>query len=105
MFSELDEIRATPGANLPIAEALVTTAGALPPGCRRSGSLGGRGADSKPGREPGPGWEFQERSREPTTRPVRRVGEALSEVAADLNLDDPDDVAAVMATWPGRSAT
>ncbi len=47
------------------------------------------------------GWEFQERSWEPTTRPVRRINEALSEVAADLNLDDPDDVAAVMAAWPG----
>ena len=47
------------------------------------------------------GWEFQERSWERTTRPPRRIGEALSEVAADLNLDDPDDVAAVMAAWPG----
>ena len=47
------------------------------------------------------GWEFQERSWQPLTRPPRRLGEALSEVAADLNLDDPDDVAAVMAAWPG----
>ena len=37
---------------------------------------------------------------EPTERPVRRLGEALSEVAADLRIDDPDDVAAVMAAWP-----
>ena len=46
------------------------------------------------------GWEFQERSWEPATRPPRRLGEALSEVAADLRLDDPGDVAAVMAAWP-----
>lgn len=46
------------------------------------------------------GWEFQERSWEPVSRPPRRLGEALSEVAADLRLDDPDDVAAVMAAWP-----
>ena len=46
------------------------------------------------------GWEFRERSWERSTRPVRRLGEALSEVAADLNLDDPDEVAAVMAAWP-----
>jgi predicted nucleic acid-binding Zn ribbon protein len=45
------------------------------------------------------GWEFQERSWESPTRPVRRLGEVLSEVAADLSLDDPDDVAAVMAAW------
>ena len=45
------------------------------------------------------GWEFRERPWEPSTRPPRRIGEALSEVAADLNLDDPDDVAAVMAAW------
>jgi predicted nucleic acid-binding Zn ribbon protein len=32
-------------------------------------------------------------------RPVRRLNEGLSKVAADLNLDDPDDVAAVMAAW------
>jgi predicted nucleic acid-binding Zn ribbon protein len=31
---------------------------------------------------------------------VRRLGEALSQVASDLHLDDPDDVAAVMAAWP-----
>ncbi|HYT38978.1 MAG TPA: DUF721 domain-containing protein [Acidimicrobiia bacterium] len=37
---------------------------------------------------------------ERTDRPVRRLGEALSEVAADLHLDDPGDVAAVMAAWP-----
>jgi predicted nucleic acid-binding Zn ribbon protein len=46
------------------------------------------------------GWEFQERSWEPLSKPVRRLGEALSQVARDLNLDDPDDVAAVMAAWP-----
>jgi predicted nucleic acid-binding Zn ribbon protein len=47
------------------------------------------------------GWEFEERSWVPVGgRPVRRVGEALSEVAAELRLDDPDDVAAVMAAWP-----
>jgi predicted nucleic acid-binding Zn ribbon protein len=45
------------------------------------------------------GWEFHERSWEALTRPVRRIGEALSEVARDLHLDDPDDVAAVMAAW------
>lgn len=46
------------------------------------------------------GWEFQERSWLPTGgRPVRRLNEGLSKVAADLNLDDPDDVAAVMAAW------
>jgi predicted nucleic acid-binding Zn ribbon protein len=45
------------------------------------------------------GWEFQERPWEPLSRPPRRLVEALSEVAADLNLDDPDDVAAVMAAW------
>jgi predicted nucleic acid-binding Zn ribbon protein len=45
------------------------------------------------------GWEFRERSWERSTRPPRRIGEALSEVAADLNLDNPDDVAAVMAAW------
>lgn len=50
---------------------------------------------------PDRGWEFQEQSWEPLTRPPRRLGEALSEVAADLHLDDPDDVAAVMAAWPG----
>ena len=50
---------------------------------------------------PQQGWEFEERSRVPAGgRPVRRVGEALSEVAAELHLDDPDDVAAVMAAWP-----
>jgi predicted nucleic acid-binding Zn ribbon protein len=49
---------------------------------------------------PDRGWEFQERPWEPVTRPPRRVGEALAEVAADLHLDDPDDVAAVMAAWP-----
>jgi predicted nucleic acid-binding Zn ribbon protein len=32
-------------------------------------------------------------------RPVRRLNEGLSKVAAELNLDDPDDVAAVMAAW------
>jgi predicted nucleic acid-binding Zn ribbon protein len=46
------------------------------------------------------GWEFRERSWEPLSKPVRRLGEALSQVARDLNLDDPDDVAAVMAAWP-----
>lgn len=45
------------------------------------------------------GWEFHERPWEPLSRPPRRLVEALSEVAADLNLDDPDDVAAVMAAW------
>jgi predicted nucleic acid-binding Zn ribbon protein len=45
------------------------------------------------------GWEFQERPWEPATRRPRRLGEALSEVAADLHLDDPADVAAVMAAW------
>jgi predicted nucleic acid-binding Zn ribbon protein len=49
---------------------------------------------------PDRGWEFQERPWEPATRPPRRLVEALSEMAADLNLDDPDDVAAVMAAWP-----
>ena len=47
------------------------------------------------------GWEFQERSWESRGRAPRRLGEALSQVAADLRLDDPDDVAAVMAAWPG----
>jgi predicted nucleic acid-binding Zn ribbon protein len=46
------------------------------------------------------GWEFHERSWEPLSKPTRRLGEALSEVARDLHLDDPDDVAAVMAAWP-----
>ena len=51
---------------------------------------------------PDRGWEFQERSWLPTGgKPVRRLHEALSEVAADLNLDDPGDVAAVMAAWAG----
>jgi predicted nucleic acid-binding Zn ribbon protein len=45
------------------------------------------------------GWEFHERSWETLNRPVRRIGEALSEVARDLHLDDPDDVASVMAAW------
>jgi predicted nucleic acid-binding Zn ribbon protein len=45
------------------------------------------------------GWEFQERAWEPLTRPPRRLVEALSEVAADMRIDDPDDVAAVMAAW------
>jgi predicted nucleic acid-binding Zn ribbon protein len=46
------------------------------------------------------GWEFREKSWLPTGgRRVRRIGEALSEVAADLHLDDPVDVAAVMAAW------
>lgn len=45
------------------------------------------------------GWEFRERSWLTDGRPVRRINEALSEVAADLNLDDPNDVAAVMAAW------
>ena len=49
---------------------------------------------------PDRGWEFEERAWEPATRPPRRLVEALSKVAADLNLDDPDDVAAVMAAWP-----
>jgi predicted nucleic acid-binding Zn ribbon protein len=49
-------------------------------------------AGERPGRS-GRNWER-------TERPVRRLGEALSEVAADLNLDNPDDVAAVMAAWP-----
>lgn len=48
------------------------------------------------------GWEFREKSWLPSgKKPVRRLVEALSEVAADLNLDNPDDVAAVMAAWPG----
>ena len=50
-----------------------------------------------------PEWEEaprRARSGERTGRPVRRLGEALSEVAADLHLDDPDDVAAVMTAWP-----
>jgi predicted nucleic acid-binding Zn ribbon protein len=46
------------------------------------------------------GWEFQERAWERLSRAPRRLGEALSKVAADLNLDDPDDVAAVMTAWP-----
>jgi len=46
------------------------------------------------------GWEFQERAWTPLGRAPRRLGEALSEVAADLNLDDPDDVASVMSAWP-----
>ena len=46
------------------------------------------------------GWEFQERAWEPATRAPRRLGEALSKVASDLRLDDPEDVAAVMAAWP-----
>ena len=41
-----------------------------------------------------------DRRSERTDRPVRRLGEALSELAADLRLDDPNDVAAVMAAWP-----
>jgi predicted nucleic acid-binding Zn ribbon protein len=41
-----------------------------------------------------------ERHSDRSDRPVRRIGEALSELAADLRLDDPDDVAAVMAAWP-----
>ena len=43
----------------------------------------------------------RDRRAERTDRPVRRLGEALSELAADLRLDAPDDVAAVMAAWPG----
>ena len=46
------------------------------------------------------GWEFHERPWLQTTRPPRRITEALSEVAADLNLDDPNDVAAIMGAWP-----
>jgi predicted nucleic acid-binding Zn ribbon protein len=46
------------------------------------------------------GWEFQERAWEPLSRPPRRLNEALSEVASDLRLDDPEDVAAVMTAWP-----
>jgi predicted nucleic acid-binding Zn ribbon protein len=46
------------------------------------------------------GWEFRERAWEPLSRAPRRLNEALSQVAADLHLDDPDDVAAVMAAWP-----
>ena len=49
---------------------------------------------------PDRGWEWQERAWEPLTRPPRRLGEGLSKVAAELHLDDPDDVAAVMAAWP-----
>ncbi len=45
------------------------------------------------------GWEFEERAWEPLSRAPRRLGEALSKVAADLNLDDPGDVADVMAGW------
>ena len=50
-----------------------------------------------------PGGEtprWRGRNWEPTDRPVRRLGEALSEMAADLRIDNPDDVAAVMAAWP-----
>jgi predicted nucleic acid-binding Zn ribbon protein len=58
---------------------------------------------SRPGdaeMSPERGWEYRERSWLPTGgKPVRRLNEALSEVAADLNLDDPGDVAAVMAAW------
>jgi predicted nucleic acid-binding Zn ribbon protein len=46
------------------------------------------------------GWEFQEKSWETLSRAPRRLGEALSQVASELNLDNPDDVAAVMAAWP-----
>ncbi|MDQ1492939.1 MAG: hypothetical protein QOJ23_5453 [Actinomycetota bacterium] len=56
---------------------------------------GGRAALT-PGDPPGRSGRNWER----TDRPVRRLGEALSQVAADLNLDNPDDVAAVMAAWP-----
>lgn len=45
------------------------------------------------------GWEFEERAWQPLSRPPRRINQALSEVAAELRLDDPDDVAAVMAAW------
>ena len=48
---------------------------------------------------PDRGWEFQEKAWEPTSRPPRKIVDALSEVAADLRLDDPNDVAAVMAAW------
>ena len=41
-----------------------------------------------------------DRRSERTDRPVRRLGEALSELSADLRLDSPADVAAVMAAWP-----
>jgi hypothetical protein len=48
------------------------------------------------------GWEFQEKSWLPSGgKPIRRLSKALSDVAADLNIDDPDDVAAVMAAWGG----
>jgi predicted nucleic acid-binding Zn ribbon protein len=43
---------------------------------------------------------ISDRRSERIDRPVRRLGEALSELAAELRLDDPDDVAAVMAAWP-----
>ena len=33
------------------------------------------------------------------SRPPRRLAESLSEVAADLNLDEPDVIAAVMGGW------
>lgn len=34
-------------------------------------------------------------------RPVRRLRDSLAEVAADLRLDDPGVLAAVLVGWPG----
>ena len=33
------------------------------------------------------------------SRPTRRLSESLSEIASDLNLDQPDVIAAVMGGW------
>lgn len=37
---------------------------------------------------------------DPGTRPVRRLRESLAEVAADLRLDDPEVLSAVLTGWP-----
>ena len=37
---------------------------------------------------------------DPAQRPVRRLRDGLAEVAADLRLDNPDVLAAVLTGWP-----
>ena len=83
VFSELDETRANNlVAHMPIAQALVTTAGALPPGLpaeRVVWVAGGRSGRER-GREPrSRAGNFKKRPWEPSARSPRRIGEALSE--------------------------
>lgn len=46
-------------------------------------------------------WAWRDDEPPPAGRPVRRLREGLAEVAADLRLDAPDALAAVLGGWPG----